>query len=224
MPDDSRVLDIGAGPGHLEYEFYNKFPQSNFEFTLIDASYKLLNIAKEKVKEFNKEIETHNRSFNMPGWNEDLGKYNAIVSTNALFHILPENLDNFYGTCRELMLNQGFMLNLQSFGWENGINPYTSDNPFDVLMRSLPKSIMPQLSTQLREDKEKLDESKKKIAEDTKKAVEEAKAAGVEFVEGQTGYQFLSVEHHLESMREAGFHAGCIWRKREFAVICGIKE
>jgi len=160
----------------------------------------------------------------MSSWNENLGKFNAIVSTNSLFHVLPDSLYEFYKTCFELILNDGFILNFQSFAWNNDINLYSSNKPFEKFMRGLPKSILPQLPSQTDEEKKQLTEKGKIIHEQTKKAIEDAKNAGVEFDENQTGYQFLTVEHHLESMKKAGFNSGCIWRKREFAVICGIKE
>lgn len=49
-----------------------------------------------------------------------------------------------------------------------------------------------------------------------------AKAAGVEIAEADE-HQYLTAENHLECMRKAGFIAGSIWQKRDFAVLMGVK-
>ncbi len=56
------------------------------------------------------------------------------------------------------------------------------------------------------------------------KAIKEAEAEGVNVKKLQTGYNFLSSERHILALRAAGLAAGEIWRKREFAVVCGVKS
>ena len=53
-------------------------------------------------------------------------------------------------------------------------------------------------------------------------AITEAETEGVEFPP-ETGWQFVTVDSHLRSLRAAGFSAGCIWKKRASAVLLGVK-
>jgi len=220
LPDSARVLDIGAGPGHLACEFYQRCRNSRLQFVLLDASVEMLRLAEQRLTD--QSVRTVHRSFNMDGWDKGMGRFAAIVSNNALFHVRSENLRSFYGSCFGLLEADGFLLSQQSFAWEDGVTPYESCG-FSAFMQRLPEPIMSSLPHLSERDRERLDREKAEASEQHARALDEAKAAGVEFMPGQTGYQFLTVEAHLEAMREAGFAAGCIWRKREFAVLCGVR-
>jgi hypothetical protein len=52
--------------------------------------------------------------------------------------------------------------------------------------------------------------------------MEKARASGVEIAEADE-HQYLTAERHLECIRKAGFIAGSIWQKRDFAVLMGVK-
>ena len=215
-----RVLDIGAGPGHLAGEFYKAHTNSPLQFVLLDSSREMLRIASDRLA--GRPVQTFARSFNMDGWEEDLGTVHGIVSNNALFHVRPERLDRFYATCHALLARDGILLNQQAFGYSDGESPY-GNAPFPERMRDILASVLPDGPPMTEEDRTRLEEKRKGVSEKQAKAIAEARTIGVEVATGQTGYQFLSVERHLQSMRKAGFASGCIWRKREFAVVCGTK-
>ena len=44
----ARVLDVGAGPGHLAYEYFDRFPTSDCRFVLLDASREMLGAAQAR--------------------------------------------------------------------------------------------------------------------------------------------------------------------------------
>jgi SAM-dependent methyltransferase len=220
LPDESIVLDIGAGPGHLEYELCCRRPKNRFCFVLLDASTEMLRIARQRLA--GRPVETFHRSFNADGWDEGLGQFDAIVSNNALFHVRPARLAGFYRSCYGLLRRNGLLLNQQSFGWRAGASPYGED-AFSRFMRALPERILPALPGVDEQVRVRLDREKKEASRSQAAAIAEARSAGVEFARGHTGYQWLTVPAHLDAMRAAGFAAGCIWRKREFAALCGVK-
>jgi hypothetical protein len=82
---------------------------------------------------------------------------------------------------------------------------------------------MPKIPGLSKRELRELERKKSKAKEKHQKALEEAKARG-EYQENPTAaYQWLTAERHLEALRKAGFAAGEIWRKREFAVLMGVK-
>jgi SAM-dependent methyltransferase len=220
LPGPARILDIGAGPGNLAREFYKTHPGSTASFVLIDASRELLRIAEERLA--GRAVTTLVRSFNMDGWHDGIQCVDAIVSNNALFHVRPERLEGFYASCFSLLKPGGVILNQQSFGYRDGESPY-GNTPFPTAMRDVLTSVFPGMPTLSKDKLHAIEEEKKRAMERHAKALADAKAAGVEMKGGQSGYQFLSVERHLGAMRGAGLVAGCIWRKREFAVVCGVR-
>ena len=220
LPDGARVLDVGAGPGHLAREFYKRNPDSGLQFVLLDASVELLKIAESRLP--SRRVATVHGSFNGPDWAHGLGDFDAVVSNNALFHVRPEKLDAFYESSYGLLRRDGLLLNQQSFAWDEGMSPY-GEHPFARFIRGIPWLTMPKRPKLSEEEERRLEREDREARARHAKAIEEAKASGVEFAEDQTGYQFLTVERHLTAMRKAGFQATCVWRKREFAVVLGAK-
>lgn len=217
----SRVLDIGAGPGNLALEFYRKRPRRKVSFVLLDASRKMLKIAAQRLAR--RPVTTLLRSFNLDGWHEGVGQVDAIVSNNAIFHVRPERLERFYAACHSLLRARGILLNQQSFGYSAGESPY-GNAPFPRLMRELLRPLMPDRPRLSRAEEARLADEKKAAHARHRRALEKARSAGAKTPDDQSAYQFLSVERHLRAMRAAGFAAGCIWRKREFAVVCGVRS
>jgi SAM-dependent methyltransferase len=217
-----RVLDIGAGPGHLALEFFAAHPTARVRFTLLDSSERMLDIARRRLGSTGFRAEVVHRSFNTTGWDDGLGPFDALVSNNALFHVRPRRLAGFYRACSGLLGDDGILLNQQSFAYEDRISPY-GDDSFAAFVRGLPDHILPAAPLPSEPARGRLEREKSRAAHAHQKAISDAEAAGVEFARGQTGYQFLSEQKHLDLMRRAGFRAGSIWRKREFAVLLGTR-
>jgi hypothetical protein len=166
-------------------------------------------------------VATLARSFNMDGWEEGAGEVDAVVAVNALCNLRPERLDGFYSVCRGLLRPRGMLLIQDPFGWLDGESPY-GEAPFPRLAMGMLRDLMPHAG-EAEEDGESLEEEKRASKARREKALAEARERGVRIAAGQSGYRFLSVERHVEAMRRAGLAAGPIWRKREFAVLLGLK-
>lgn len=223
LPARARVLDIGAGPGNLTLEYGKLHPAHPLKWILIDASREMLKIARERLA--SQDLATQVRSFNQDGWDDGLtaaGPLAAIVSTNALFNLRPERLDGFYAACAQMLAPGGWLLTQQSFGWSHLENPQ-ADKGFPAAAQRLLGAFFPgqpamDASVQTVRETEKRAALARKDA-----AIAAAQATGAKMVLDQSGYHFLTVEEHVASLRKAGFQAGELWRKREFAVLLALK-
>lgn len=222
MKSHSRVLDVGAGPGNLSYEYFKRYPDSACRFVLLDASRELLKVAETRFQSRAGRVSTVVRSYNSEAWDDGLGNFDAIVSNNSLFHLQPRNLDMFYSACYQRLKKHGILLNQQAFGYESHNSPSVVDT-FSRFVQTLPKCILPQSPVSVtpadtrRLKMKKITAGKRRI-----EAIEKASASGVEIANAEE-HQFLTAERHLECMRDAGFTAGSIWQKRDFAVLMGVK-
>jgi SAM-dependent methyltransferase len=222
MKSSSRVLDVGAGPGHLSYEYFRRYPLSRCQFLLLDASRELLQVAQGRFASRASQVATVARSYNAQGWDQGLGKFDAIVSNNSLFHLRPQNLDGFYKACFERLKKNGLLLNQQAFGYESQNSPTVFD-AFSQFVQTIPECILPQdAKAMTRAEMKRLRSRKIAAGKKRVRAMEKARTAGVEIAEADE-HQYLTAERHLEGMRKAGFMAGCIWQKRDFAVLMGVK-
>jgi SAM-dependent methyltransferase len=222
MKSLARVLDIGAGPGHLTYEYFSSFPMSACRFVLLDASAEMLREAQTRFASRPGAVNVVCRTYNHDNWAAGLGKFDAIASNNSLFHLHPRNLRSFYGVCFRRLNTNGVLLNQQAFGYESRNSPRVHD-AFSEIVQMLPDDILPQDSCSMT-DSAKMRLKRTKIAAGKRRvgAMRTAIASGVRIADADE-HQYLTAEKHLESMREAGFSAGCIWQKRDFAVLMGIK-
>ena len=216
-----RVLDIGAGPGHLCREYFRRHRQSNAQFCLLDSSEDLLEIARARLKSRAEQVRTFLRNVNSNKWEKGVGKLDAIVSNNALFCVWPERLEPFYEICFSRLKKNGIMLNQQCFVYESTQSPYGS-GPVAGFMRSLPEAILPKIPNQTAADKQRLSREKQAAQKRQQDALAALKRSGATMPQ-ERGYTFLTSDVHLQYMRAAGFACSCIWRKREFAVILGVK-
>jgi len=221
LSEGIRVLDIGAGPGHLAYEFFKRHPKSDVRFVLLDSSIKLLEIAASRLKRRGSQVKTAYRSYQMTGWEQGLGKFDAIVSNNTPYPTDLRELGRFYRACFERLKKNGILLFQQPFSYAEGKPPYGS-NPLSDFLRQLPSEILPSHPRLTKREQARLETEKREATARHRKAIAEAEASGVVFPK-ETGWQFLTVPEHLVSLRSAGFEAGCIWRKRESAVLLGVK-
>ena len=222
MKSPARVLDVGAGPGHLAYEYFQRYPDSVCRFVLLDASRELLRAAAARFVARASQVTTLVRSYNADGWAEGLGKFDAIVSNNSLFHLRPQYLAAFYRECFAHLRRDGLFLNQQAFGYESRNRPTVPD-AFSQFVQTMPDSILPQYASSMTQaELRRL--KRKKIAAGRRRirAMAQARGAGVE-IGAADEHQYLTADRHLACMRRAGFAAGCIWQKRDFAVLVGVK-
>ncbi len=90
LPDNtSRVLDLGGGTGLELIPLFERFPEAHV--TVIDLSEKMLDRLKER--DFSDRIRCVAGDF----FEVDFGVgYNAVISTSALHHFLPEDKERLY--------------------------------------------------------------------------------------------------------------------------------
>jgi SAM-dependent methyltransferase len=220
MGDGIRILDIGAGPGHLAIEFYKNRPQSKTRFALMDSSHVLLSIAAERLTSMGFKLETFHRNYNVEHWEDNLDKFDAIVSNNSLFSLNPAFVGQFYEISYNLLNSNGVLLNQQAF------DPVKLKEDFKAFYSVLGPERYMSAKDKLRETEiaEALtdidsDEQLRFSAEITRLKIEGWR------LEETSSYASLnlSADQHIEFMNSAGFNAACIWQKMHFAVLAGLK-
>ncbi len=84
VPNNSRVLDIGGGPGR--YSIY--LASKGHKVTLLDLTKKHIEIAKEKAIQNKVELEgyIHGNALELPKYN--LGQFDVILLMGPLYHLL----------------------------------------------------------------------------------------------------------------------------------------
>ena len=219
LNDDDVVLDIGGGPGHLTYEFFREQPDKKIEYWILDGSRELLKHAESKLSG-NDRIHTDLIDFNSEDWCQGLPSASAIVSNNALFHLKPERISDFYAELSRLLRPKGFYLNQQSMLYSGGYHPY-QENAITRFLDKMPYAVLPQMPQFSEKEFENVRESESDIKARYEKEIEQAKT---EQDIDPTIYYFHSAADHLQALRQAGMEATTIWQKKEFYVILGVKD
>lgn len=220
MGSDVRILDIGAGCGHFAERYFTSRPQSKVQFVLIDSSATLLDIAEDKLRKLGVEIDAYQLSYNSEGWERHIGRFDAIISHNSLFHLDLDRVSGFYAICFDLLRDDGLLLNQQSFSVELLKTRFKSFYQVLGPQRFLSMSERDQivesehLSNQL--------QNSEAAAMATEIADLQAKGW---VLESKIEFSSLSltVEEHLEFLRHVGFSAACVWRMMHFGMIAGLK-
>lgn len=221
LPDGARILDIGAGPGHLTRAYFRRFPRSRCQWVLLDSSAELLQIASRRLKRWQTRLTTVHRSFSQSDLNHGLGRFAAIVSNNALYPLPRKKQIPFHRACHAMLKPGGLFLNQTPCAYSGADSPYGKD-PFEHFVRQLPESILPNVSKRVRALAGKIEMEKNAALARQRQALERAKAEGVHLPK-QEPWEFLSEAEHVANLRQAGYAAGCVWRKREFIVLLGVK-
>jgi len=216
LPAGSRVLDLGAGPGHLA-DVYRQRGGPSLHFVLLDQSRELLKIAQETLGD--QAAEYCHRDLNQADWSAGLQPVAAVVSNNALFHLKPARIQAIWTEVAELLEPGGFVLCQQSGLFNDGVHPY-QDNPISRFLKRMPYAFMPQhpglMESEVAHLKQLVDLAKLR----DQAASDAERAAGTV---ADTDYHFLAPEAQLAAMRAAGLVATEIWRKREFSLHLALK-
>ncbi len=218
LEDGSTVLDIGGGPGHLPSVLFGERPKADIRYFILDGSRELLKYAAERFAG-DERIRTGIIDFNAPEWRRDLPAADAVVCNNALFHLKPERLADFYTELDGVLKPGGFYLNQQSMLYPGGYHPY-EENRITALLAKMPYTVMPQICDYSEEEWTALRESE---AATSRRHGEEIRQAKAEEEIDPTPYHFHLQEDHLEALRRTGMEATTIWQKKEFFVILAVK-
>lgn len=99
------ILDIGAGTGLFSSFILRKFPQANL--TLIDLSEKMLEVAKERLKDISKVtyiIDDYTKyKFEQ--------KYDIVISSLSIHHLSDEEKRQLYGNIYTILNKDGVFVN-----------------------------------------------------------------------------------------------------------------
>jgi S-adenosylmethionine-dependent methyltransferase len=106
IPNNSRILDIGGGPGR--YSIY--LASKGHQVTLLDLVKKHIEVAKEKADEFQVQLQRyiHGSALDLPKYS--LGKFDVILLMGPLYHLI--NLQDREKVIKDSMelLNPGGIL------------------------------------------------------------------------------------------------------------------
>ncbi len=100
-----KILDIGSGTGLFSAIVLRKYP--NAEFTLIDLSDKMLEVAKERF-EGNKNFKFIAADYTKYNFDE---KYDIIISALSIHHLSAIDKELLYQKCYKMLNNNGIFIN-----------------------------------------------------------------------------------------------------------------
>ncbi len=103
--ENPRILDLGAGTGLLTQLLYEKHPES--EFTLIDLSEEMLNVAKERFSDL------INFQYILGDYlaTDFNGKYDIIISSLSIHHLTSKEKQTLYKKIYEHLNPKGVFIN-----------------------------------------------------------------------------------------------------------------
>ncbi|HRX15730.1 MAG TPA: methyltransferase domain-containing protein [Spirochaetota bacterium] len=107
--DFASVLDLGAGTGLLSKYLYSRFPNANF--TLVDLSKKMIDVAKERFSGMN------NFRYIISDYSKELpdGEFDLIASALSIHHLTEEDKINLYNNIYKKLNKNGVFINLDQF-------------------------------------------------------------------------------------------------------------
>ena len=115
----------------------------------------------------------------------------------------------------------GIFLFQEPCSYSGTANPY-GGNPLSDFLSGLPSSILPGSPPVSQRERKRLEAEKQQAVAKHRESIAQARADGIVFPP-ETGWQFVTVDTHLESLRKVGFVPGCIWKKKASAVVLGVK-
>ncbi len=101
-----KILDIGSGTGLFSSIVLQKYP--NAEFTLIDLSEKMLEVAKERFAG-NRNFKYIVADYTKHNFEE---KYDIIISALSIHHLSADDKESLYKNCYEILNNNGIFVNV----------------------------------------------------------------------------------------------------------------
>lgn len=113
IPSPKTILDLGAGTGLLSKFLYDEFPEANF--SLVDVSEKMLEIAKERFDGLsNFEFSVLDYTRNLPD-----RKFDLIASALSIYHLEECAKKTLYRNIFERLEPGGTLVNLDQFNAES---------------------------------------------------------------------------------------------------------
>lgn len=197
-----RMADLSCGPAVLDGVVAARLGERLAELRLLDIEPRFLELAKRHLVDLPVAPVTHAADLNDPAGFPTLIGLNLIVSTNAIFHATRDALPKLYGWCHGALGPGGVLINHQTFGL-----PADFDAEF--------KRLCPHLHAH-----ENLDELDREVM---RRSLIDTKAAATGGAGGGYAGVGLTVDHHLDVLRNLGFVASEIWRTGTSAMLLALK-
>lgn len=108
-----KVLDLGAGTGLFSMHILQRYPRANF--VLCDVAEKLLNIAKQRFVDHEKQFEYLIQDYRfLSGKNE----YDLVISSLSIHHLKHEEKAALFKTVFHLLKSDGVFINVDQIHGE----------------------------------------------------------------------------------------------------------
>jgi 16S rRNA G1207 methylase RsmC len=115
-----RVLELGSGPGFLAAHLLSSFVK--VEYTLLDFSAAMHQLAKARLGELAKRAAFIERSFKEANWSHDLGPFECIVTNQAIHELRHKrHAPQLHAQARTLLVPGGSYLVCDHFAGEGGM-------------------------------------------------------------------------------------------------------
>lgn len=115
-----RVLELGSGPGFLAHHLLQAL--TRIQIVMLDFSAAMHTLAKIRLGDLANRAQFVERSFKDPKWNEGLGKFDCIVTNQAVHELRHKRYAaTLHSQARECLVPGGTYLVCDHFAGENGM-------------------------------------------------------------------------------------------------------
>jgi SAM-dependent methyltransferase len=117
---DLIVLELGSGPGFLAAYLLDTLPA--VQLTLLDFSVAMHNLARARIGPRATRVRFVERSFKGPGWSRDLGRFDAVITNQAVHELRHKRYAaQLHAEVKEVLTPGGFYLVSDHFFGEGGL-------------------------------------------------------------------------------------------------------
>jgi SAM-dependent methyltransferase len=117
---DLIILELGSGPGFLAAHLLDTLPA--VRLTLLDFSAAMHNLARARIGPRATRVRFVERSFKAPGWSRDLGRFDAVITNQAVHELRHKSYaPQLHAEVKEVLVPGGIYLVSDHFFGEGGL-------------------------------------------------------------------------------------------------------
>ena len=114
------ILELGSGPGFLAAHLFHTLPA--VRLTLLDFSAAMHDLARARIGPRTTRVRFVERSFKGPGWSRDLGRFDAVITNQAVHELRHKrHAPELHAEVREVLMPGGIYLVSDHFFGEGGL-------------------------------------------------------------------------------------------------------
>jgi ubiquinone/menaquinone biosynthesis C-methylase UbiE len=114
------ILELGSGPGFLAEQILKAIP--NIRYSLLDFSEPMHLLARERLNNYLPQLNFILKDFKRENWIENLGKYDVIVTNQAVHELRHKRYAiEFHKSVKSLLQNQGVYLVCDHYFGDDGM-------------------------------------------------------------------------------------------------------